>query len=217
VIGGCAIGLAVTGEWTAEQVGEFAERAASLWLRGDYEGSAYSPPVQAMLQPLLNALILCERFAVADAVLERAQREARDRGWLPELLQALSYGGTSAYRQGALAEGEADTRAAIALSAEHEERSYAFHCHTTLLLTLIEQRQLGEARAVLEQSGLDPFDDGGVDARWFLHARGRLRCADGPPRDGLDDLLAAGGRFERARQPCPTLAPWRSDAALAYL
>jgi hypothetical protein len=33
----------------------------------------------------------------------------------------------------------------------------------------------------------------------------------------LDDLLAAGGRFERARQPCPTLAPWRSDAALAYL
>jgi DNA-binding CsgD family transcriptional regulator len=161
--------------------------------------------------------MLCEQYAIADTVLERAEREARNRGWLPELLQALAFRGTSAYRQGRLADAEADTRAVLALASEHEDWSYVLHGNTTLVLTLLERGALEEAGAALRQSGLDPLAHDGVDARWLLHARGRFLCADGRPSDGLKDLLEAGARFERARQPSPALAPWRSDAALAHL
>ena len=56
-----------------------------------------------------------------------------------------------------------------------------------------------------------------LQGAWLLAARGRLRLAELRPAAALDDLLAAGELLGRLRSLSPTIAPWRSDAALAQL
>ena len=51
----------------------------------------------------------------------------------------------------------------------------------------------------------------------FLLALNGLRLAELRPSAALGDLLAAGDLFARLRSPSPSVAPWRSDAALAHL
>jgi DNA-binding CsgD family transcriptional regulator len=56
-----------------------------------------------------------------------------------------------------------------------------------------------------------------MQAGWLIAARGRLRLAERRPAAALDDLLAAGDLFARLRISSPSIAPWRSDTALAHL
>ena len=49
-----------------------------------------------------------------------------------------------------------------------------------------------------------------------LHARSRLRLAQGAARAALADALAVGRRQDVMREPNPAVVDWRSVAALAY-
>ena len=50
---------------------------------------------------------------------------------------------------------------------------------------------------------------------FLIEARGRLRVAQGRTREGIDDLLDAGRRWERLQCLSAGVARWRGDAALA--
>ncbi|MEU0281995.1 AAA family ATPase [Streptomyces sp. NPDC006195] len=51
----------------------------------------------------------------------------------------------------------------------------------------------------------------------YLHARGHFELLAGRPDGALDDFLTCGRIMRKGRFDLPALAPWRSDAAEAYL
>ncbi len=206
------------GQPTAGRVGELARQAAESWLGPELDGEfdIPGPPVQALFGPLVQVLILCEQYQLAHSILARIEPVARERGWLTELLSALSFAAWAAYRKGALAEAEVNARTGITLSSESGERYFARLSYAVLVSVLVDRGEIEEAHAALTVFDDDPLASSGLHEPWLLHARGRLRCAEGDWSAGLADLLACGSHLERLQAPCPALVPWRSDAARAH-
>jgi DNA-binding CsgD family transcriptional regulator len=86
-----------------------------------------------------------------------------------------------------------------------------------LLETLAERGQSEAAEVADQRYRLAEQFPTMVHGGSVLAARGRLRLAERRPAAALGDLLAAGDLFARLRSPSPSIAPWRSDAALAHL
>jgi hypothetical protein len=118
-------------------------------------------------------------------------------------------------RIGNLADAEADARVAL----ETGPRLPGFHAALALVVlieTLAERGELEAAEAAGERYRLAEQFPTMLHAGSLLAARGRCRLAKLLPA-ALSDLLAAGDLFARLRSPSPSIAPWRSDAALAHL
>jgi DNA-binding CsgD family transcriptional regulator len=86
-----------------------------------------------------------------------------------------------------------------------------------LIETLAERGEFEAAEAADQRYRLAERFPTTLPAGSVLAARGRLRLAELRPAAALSDLLAAGELLARLRSPSPSVAPWRSDAALAHL
>jgi DNA-binding CsgD family transcriptional regulator len=119
-------------------------------------------------------------------------------------------------RTGNLADAEADARVAL----ETGPRLPGLHAAVALaalLQTLAERAEFEAAEAADERYRLAEQFPTTMQAGWLIAARGRLRLAERRPAAALSDLLAAGDLFARLRISSASIAPWRSDAALAHL
>ena len=154
------------------------------------------------------ALMYSEQYDEARELWDALIGHARTTG------SALAYGfGTCfraqiSYRVGAIHEAEEDARKSVEIYADWPSRTVQPQC--VLCDALIERGSLAEANQLLEPTPAHLLP-GLWDVSQLLYSRGRLRLAQNRPADAIEDLRACGERLGRN----PSLAPWRSDAALA--
>jgi tetratricopeptide (TPR) repeat protein len=162
------------------------------------------------------ALTFAERYQEALRRFDEALADARRLGSLPHVLGLSCYRAVAHLRIGNLADAEADARVAL----ETGPRPPGVHAAVALAVlieTLAERGQLEAAEAADRRYRLAEQFPTTLHAGSVLAARGRLRLAELRPAAALGDLHAAGDLFARLRGPSPSVAPWRSDAALAHL
>jgi hypothetical protein len=168
-----------------------------------------------VFQLAVSVLTLTDRLELADRTYRDAHADARRRG------SAIGFAAASCWRalnnlfRGAVADAEADARQSLTVAREHGWElglpiSLAF-----LGDALLERSELAGAAQALEESGLGDELPDSLMFQFLLHARGRLRIAQGRSREGLQDLLTCGEREERLGICAPGMAPWRVSAALA--
>jgi DNA-binding CsgD family transcriptional regulator len=162
------------------------------------------------------ALAFAERYEEARRRFDDALSDARRLGSLSHVLALSCYRALVHHHIGNLAEAEADARAALETSPR-PPGVHAALALAVLLQTLAERDQLDAAEATQEQYRLAEQFPTMLHAGWVLAARGRLRLAQSRPAAALGDLVAAGDLFARLHVTSPSVAPWRSDAALAHL
>lgn len=196
---------------------EPAETVARLALRA-LEGAPKLLPEAVDRPPFFYhacaALVFAERYEPAARRMDEAIADARRLGSLPHVLALSCYRAWLHLRNGALSEAEADSRTAL----ETGPRPPGFHAAlalAVLLDVLVERGELDAADEYDAALSLGEHFPTTIHAGWLLAARGHLRLAQSRPGEALDALLAAGGLFERTRALSPTVAPWRSSAALA--
>ena len=163
-----------------------------------------------------NALAFAERYEEALPRFGEALADARRLGSLPHVLGLSCYRALHHLRTGNLADAEADARVAL----ETGPRLPGLHAAVALaalLETLAERAEFQAAEAADERYRLAEQFPTTMQAGWLIAARGRLRLAERRPAAALGDLLAVGDLFARLRISAPSVAPWRSDAALAHL
>ena len=203
----------------ATMANEAAEMAAQLALRA-LDGAPTLLPEAVDRPPFFyhacHALTFAERYEEALRRFDEALADARRLGSLPHVLALSCYRAFLHLRVGNLADAEADARVAL----ETGPRLPGFHAAlalAVLLETLAERGELDAAEAVDQRYRLAEQFPAMLHAGWALAARGRLRLAEFRPSAALGDLLAAGELLARLHSPGPSVAPWRSDAALAHL
>jgi DNA-binding CsgD family transcriptional regulator len=162
------------------------------------------------------ALTFAERYQEALSRFDDALADARRLGSLPHVLGLSCYRALVHLRIGNLADAEADARAAL----ETGPRPPGIHAAVALAVlmeTLTERGELEAAEAADQRYRFAEQFPTTLNGGSVLAARGRLRLAELRPAAALGDLLAAGDLCARLRSPSPSVAPWRSDAALAHL
>jgi DNA-binding CsgD family transcriptional regulator len=161
------------------------------------------------------SFLWAERYARVRPLLDSSIAQARATGDSGRLAAGLAHRGWLALRRGDLSAAEADARTALTTS-HAAPPIYGVLIGGVLVQTLVEQGDLDAAEQVLA-----PFDSevegGSLGAAVLRLARGRLRLNQGRAAEGLEDFLAVGTRMTRARVTCPSVLPWRSEAALAQL
>jgi DNA-binding CsgD family transcriptional regulator len=205
--------------FAAANANESAETAARLAFRALDRAPKLLP--EAVDRPpffyhACIALTFAERYEEALARFDEALADARRLGSLPHVLGLSCYRAFAHLRIGNLADAEADARVAL----ETGPRLPGVHAAVALavlLETFAERGELEAAEAANERYRLAEQFPTMLHAGSVLAARGRLRLAELRPAAALGDLLSAGDLLARLRSPSPSVAPWRSDAALAHL
>ena len=162
-----------------------------------------------------RVLVVADRFAPAATAYERALECARARGSITSYAIGLAFRSGLAIHRGALADAQADARAALdAARAGGVAAALAFSL-TYLALALIEQGELDAAAAMLEQ--LPREAHAFADMPFVLLVRGHLQRVQGDAGGALETTLQAADAYTATGQRNPALAAWRSEAALAQL
>ena len=203
----------------AGMANEPAQTAARLALRA-LDGAPKLLPEAVDRPPFFyhacHTLTFAERYEEALGRFDEALADARRLGSLPHVLALSCYRAFAHLRAGNLADAQADAWVALEtgprLPGVHAALALA-----VLLETLAERGEPEAAEAANERYRLAEQFPTMLPAGWLLAARGRLRLAELRPAAALGDLLAAGDLLARLRSPSPSIAPWRSDAALAQL
>jgi DNA-binding CsgD family transcriptional regulator len=203
----------------AARVLQFAEQAAGSW----HQAPEFARGL--MSAQLFVALIFAEDVSLARRLLDEEVDDARRRGSAAQFLNAAAFRSMLFYRLGALAEAEADARAALEAAHLHlgtgptaggapAPSLHAPMAVAVLLDTLIERGEVEGAERVLTETGLADADSPLLLFTFLIVTRARLRAAQGCTTEAIDELLALGARIQGALLT-PALVPWRSQAALA--
>ncbi|HXD57653.1 MAG TPA: AAA family ATPase, partial [Thermoleophilaceae bacterium] len=173
-------------------------------------------PASPSLSYAVLVLISADAFAEADAHLAAALARSRETGSVLGFTLTSLMRSMSAYRQGALADAEADARHATDTARLHGWGEGLPGAVGFLVDALVERGRLDEAAAALERAGFDGVVPPGLLFNAVLVARGRLAIARGQLAEGVEDLRELGRRSElegaRSIVGTPT---WRSYAVPA--
>jgi DNA-binding CsgD family transcriptional regulator len=173
----------------ADPAADLAERAAGAH-RSDARGGE-----GLWLMFIFIVLYKTDRLEIAQRVLDRELRAARERGSLVGYGLVCSFRGAVAARRGELATAEAEHRASLdALPPDSWQRTGRT---SGLLDVLVEAGQLDEAEAILAAGGWQgPLSDD-RETNVLLASRSRLRFARGDHPGALADALEARRRLRR--------------------
>lgn len=117
--------------------------------------------------------------------------------------------------RGQLREAEADARWGLEQKlARGVSEGRTWHL-VPLVNALVDQGDLEGAELALASARVPAAPSEQMGWAAVLEARGRLRLAQGRPKEALADLLEAGRRWERFRWRHPGIMTWRSEAARA--
>ena len=159
-------------------------------------------------------LIYTESFGAAKRFLDQALCGATAAGSAPGFIGASGQRALLNARRGALLDAEADARAALEASELHSWQLWQAHTLTALIDVLLARGQPTQAAAELERALLSREPPAGNHGALLIEAHGRLRLELGETSAGVADLLEAGGRLEEWGLHNPSVAAWRSHAAL---
>ena len=161
------------------------------------------------------ALVHTDDLERAHELSEAMLADARRRGSVLGFINASSLRGLVALRRGALAEAEADTRAALEQTTEHKLEFTIPFSATYLGLTLVERGEIEQARTVVEGVTLTPDLMELPPGPTLLATRGHVLLACGHRAKAIADLRRCGQLADRARLCNPNVITWRSTLALA--
>jgi DNA-binding CsgD family transcriptional regulator len=152
----------------------------------------------------------------AVGAFDAAVAEAHRRGSVIAFAASKAHLAETFVFRGDLGEAEAEAREAF-VGCDTWGMSAAFPGLLASFLgeALMEQGRLDEAAAVLARG--EESAPGMVRPDIFLDRRARLRLLQGDLAGGLEEMLAAGRRFEAVGGRNPAFMPWRSQAAFALL
>ncbi|MHB8692566.1 MAG: helix-turn-helix transcriptional regulator [Solirubrobacteraceae bacterium] len=164
-----------------------------------------------------SLLIYAEAFEQAASFLDQAVAEAVSHG------SALAFIGASAgrsllnTRRGALAEAEADGRAAADAAQLNHWPMWRLHAGTILTGALLDRGEARHARAELDGLESEVGFATATQGIALQETRGRVRLELGETDAAVADLLGAGQSFERWGLRNPAAFAWRSHAGLGLL
>lgn len=173
------------------------------------EGSASLAAANAV-----HALVHLDRLDQARAVAEDLLAEARARGSVMGFVNGVGTRALAFLRAGALADAEADARAAVALTREHGILLVEPFVVAYLAGVLLERGEIAEAEAVVDQVDVPaPFRSLPC---WptLLEARARVRLATGERAGALELWCEVGEIWGRGQVSNPNVSSWRSELAL---
>lgn len=168
------------------------------------------PPPLVVCPSIIAVLNGLEAFGTLRRLCDDILTAARRHSAMQELIGIAGFYAWALYRQGELADAEAQARWAV----ERATGIYAYGALAHLIETLIDRDALADAEAELARM-TPPLDSHSIMVVPFLLARGRLHAVQGRHAEALRDFLACGERCERLGIIL-SLYPWRSAAAVAH-
>lgn len=168
---------------------------------------------EMVLTTLVLALLRTDELGLCRRVIERILAAGQARGSASTVASGSYLSAYLAHLRGDLLRAEADARAAVA-AFEAAGIIARLPPMTALLVdVLVDRGQLTEAAREISAAGLDREIP---DQWWFgpvLWSRGYLRLAEGRTREGINDLLEFGRRYQRDGLVATVSRPWASNAA----
>ena len=200
-----AVELTAAGHSAAEasRLAEQALASGELLARGD-----------AVFAFACAMLIYAESYAAARAFLDEAITTAVASASVPGFVGASGQRALLGARCGALVEAEADARAALAAVQLNDWRVWPAHTLIATIEALLARGLPEEAWALVGDAPafLQPPPD--LQGALLLEARGRLLLDLGDAEAAVSDLREAGRRLQEWGLLNPSVAAWRSHAAL---
>jgi DNA-binding CsgD family transcriptional regulator/tetratricopeptide (TPR) repeat protein len=187
----------------AGRLAELALKSGELLARGD-----------AVFAFACAMLIYAEEYSVAQHHLDQALASAVAASSAPRFIGASGQRALLNARRGRLVDAEADARAALDVVSLHDWQPWQTHTLTMVIEALLARGQAPQAAVELERFLQFTDPPAGNQGALLLEARGRLRLELGDIRDAVDDLLGAGQRLEAWGLHNPSVAAWRSHAAI---
>jgi tetratricopeptide (TPR) repeat protein len=209
LLGARALAVLLEGQ-SADVVASFAERALHAKESLEEESSP------GALMHAAQALTCVDRIDDAERFYSQTIADARARGAVRPLTVALCWRSHLLFRRGALAEAEADAREALDIAADLDWSDDLPATRAFLADALAARGDLPTALDVLRPGMRAEEMPEYIGWNYLLYSRGCVRAALGEARQGLDDLLACGGRQARWQTSNPAVIPWRSAAAHVY-
>ena len=162
-------------------------------------------------------LIYADRVQSARELVDAALAHARTAGARFGFAHVSGLAGELSYREGSLADAEADARMCLAITSPAGHGAGVAVGTAILIRVLIDRGALGEAVALLTDHSLaDAELPPMLGFNWLLSARGRLRLAYGDRAGGMADLLECGHRNGEFGVRNPLTCPWRVELAVAH-
>jgi DNA-binding CsgD family transcriptional regulator len=192
---------------TAREAAAIAQRALDAGLLAELTSAS------ATVYDAIFAAVIADAFELAGRCCDGALADARSRGSPREVGASLMFRSQLAYRQGRIADAEADASAALdfLLEAGH---IVAFSAAGFLIDALIERGEHDAAADALARVGGEGDIPDTWMTNWLLSSRGRLRIARGDLDGGLADLEALGERERGFLGSNPSVYPYRSSIAI---
>jgi len=166
---------------------------------------------------VIAALMNADEVERAAEVARGALDAAQEAGDVSGAALALTLHADVACRRGALADAEAESREALEMADRHTLAWAEPVAIATLIEALGEQGRGEEADAVLASRELSAWQQDTARAALYLHARGRLRLAQGRPGEALEDFRGSGEVMQRYGVDNPAVLGWRAGAAESLL
>ena len=166
---------------------------------------------------LVFGLLATDALDTAAACVAKALQIAHTRTAIAAVAFFTACRGRIALRRGALAQAEADGRAALEQLEAHGIRSgriFVTFVSALTVETLIETGDL-ETAEQMQQGGGPTYLPTGLTNNDLFRARCLLRLAQGHTGEGLAGLVEFGRRDEECGAGNPLASRWRSHAALA--
>ena len=203
--------LAIAAFDAAHQDGP-AARAAQLAELAIADGTLLTEQIPDAPNFFLAAwtLVEADRLDDAERYYAMAIEHARARGSLPGLAIAASCHCQIRFRQGRIAEAEAEARSVLDVAPVR--RLALIAC---ILDVLVERADFDACEALLSDESIDEDLTGQAMASRLLYSRGHMRLAAGDAAPALRDFEQMRGREERWGLDTPSV-PTRASAALAH-
>jgi len=162
----------------------------------------------------VHALVHLDLVDQARAVAEVLLAEARARGSVTGFVNGIGTRALAFLRAGALADAEADARAAVALTREHGIFLVGPFVVAYLASALLERGQLEEAEALVDEVTVP--DGFRILPCWptLLEARARVRAARADRASAIAIWQEAAEIWDRGHVFNPNVSSWRSELAL---
>lgn len=201
----------------AAMANEPANVAVSLARRALEEENP-ADPLSAVAPSFFHA---CGAFVAADelddakALYDGAIRDATELGSLTQLSIAQAWRAFVLVRLGFVVAAEADAELVLSREPASLERFFIPLAEAVRVEALIEQDRAAEVPSSGSAGAVGDLSSSLYSA---LHdyARGRLHYVQRRYAEGAEQLLSAGQLLQRLGATSPSIAPWRSEAALAY-
>jgi DNA-binding CsgD family transcriptional regulator len=168
---------------------------------------------ELVLTTLVLALLRTDELDLCERVIARMLAHGRARGSASAVASGSYLSGYLAHLRGDLLRAEGDARAAVTAFEAGGIIARLPPLTALLVDVLVDRGQLTEAARELSAAGLD----GEIPDHWWfgpvLCSRGYLQLARGSTREGVNDLLEFGQRYDRAGMVPTVTRPWACHAA----